>query len=648
MAAKYAPIPLKKKQTVPKRKILYVGDDTSYFENLKQRYTNTYPSPEFEFEFIVLDKFTFDKFYQLYFTLLHSRARIIYIDFYRHTAELLKIASLLTCENHFKFIPIVGLIEDFEQGHKCRLHGVKITHIKCAEYHDAVYHPFYIAWPKDVHKPDFALAKFIKDSHLICDLRIHYFCASHLRAEGNIPLPKGEEITLAHNIPKKNVPSEKFVVKNVHTHGTFYNHTYSYDLEYRFIDPPTFEDLPDPDDVIQQDEEEEGKIIDPKEISKIKKERVELYQDDLKIAKKKHREWVLNNIDGSRVPITKILFVDKKMRFLLKEEKPLDQYPYIMQCQTELPEDLNEIDRFRPDIIAIQFPSSIMSEFDAEAFENGEQDKSEDQVMLERLANILGFVREDKEYRPFVTLFNTPQYTSKSLQDTLKYQHIISNNNQLELASVITMADLYEKKHEKRRRDMIQRRLSTLRSQNPKKYRRLTLADIDEPKYYPKTLSSLAIASYKQEIKLTSMTESECTFESEVELGINNTYRFDFPVPLALTLVPEIKREGTYTPRAAQKTLAHKYCALVHTIDETRKKKVRLFVNQIFFSALNEQRKREKEEFERMQSDAQAVKAKEEQEQNEEEDVLSGKGFKQTADGSIVFTDFDDNDDENK
>lgn len=635
-------MPEKKQKIGIARKIAYLGEDTNYWDTLQNRYLSTYKSSEFKdynFKFIHLDSKTTDKtkFYDLYLKILKLKPAILYIDFSKMDDRLLESARLLKRDNSIEGTTvIVGLIDKLELVNKFRYFtGIGCIHIKCGEHHDVVYDAFLMAYPDEVLRPDFALAKFDRKVELIDDFRVVFACVTYMRVEGNISLTKGEKIELNHNLPNKNVPSKFFVVRKIYEKGLIFDFRYAYDLEYIFVDEPVFEvpdefdemeaDIEDADDVDQaaeQMEQQEVRAQAKKDYKKMIAEKMAQYKEDLQFCKKKHKQWVINNAPMTPAKM-KILFVDRSMGLLSKENKSLERLECDIRCQTALSEDLDEIKIFLPDMIAIQFPDPPMTVSGGmEMVQDRDMDyvkemQAEITAYLEQVSKIIDFIKREKGYQPFLVLFNTPQYTSKSFQDNFKYEQILSNKYLINLSFVVDMAKIYQKKKDKSDRQIILKKLALLKQKDPKKYRRLTEADINEPRYYFSETASEARASYGYPVDLTSMTESECTFLSDLSLELQ-TYRFNYPLALSLTLIPELDDRFKTAPAAAKKH-SQSYRGLLHSIGEPQKQEVRRFVNEIFFSDLNEQREKERQEFEAKKKEAEAQKV-------EEEDVLNGGG----------------------
>ncbi|MCK5072989.1 MAG: hypothetical protein KAQ98_06150, partial [Bacteriovoracaceae bacterium] len=79
--------------------------------------------------------------------------------------------------------------------------------------------------------------------------------------------------------------------------------------------------------------------------------------------------------------------------------------------------------------------------------------------------------------------------------------------------------------------------------------------------------------------------------------------------------------------------------ALIHSVDEDKKKKIRLYVNEIFFQEVNAKRSAELQEFERIREDAKK------QQKIEDGFIPEDKISDEDEDESDVIT-FDDVDDE--
>jgi hypothetical protein len=591
--------------------VIYIGDDDNYWENIKNRYRKTY-SEEYNFKFKKLWSKNSNKYYANFLKIIEIQPAIIYIDFSIDLKVQLDLAKVLQTDNLAKKITTVGLVDSREELRECS-DMTHFSHIKCGELHDVIYDPVHRSFPKRVRTPDFALAHFTRDVDLFYDVRIAYINEKSIHAEGNIKLREGDIITLRTEFDNAMIPSDRFVVKKVTDSNLFFNYRYAYDLDFVFVDRPNFDDLDEEYVGVEHTVDEDGEVVpgkrrDPKLVAAIKKDRLDEYETNLQLLKKRFKKWVDDHLDLSAKQKSKILVIDHESTVFKKEVGSLSRYPYLIRCQRELSENLEEISRFRPDIIAFQFNNPFSMEMDDESDDfdeyDDDYDNEEDEESIEQLKAILKKIKGIKDYKPFLILFNNMKYSSKAIQDSFKYPLVLSHAEAMKMGVVMDMALLYEQKREKKRQETLKAKVALLKKKDPKRFRNLSIDDFKNRNYYLKGSNKLSHASYAYPIEITSMTESELTFQTDVQLQLDR-FRMEFPTEMGVTLVED---EALQNKAKKGKIM---YRGLMHSIGEEDKKAIRRFVNEIFFRYLNEQREREAQEYARITEEAKTVKKKE-------------------------------------
>ncbi len=582
-----------------KKIMIYSGDDRSYWQSVQHRYATKYSHVKFEF----LEIFNSDaeKYQDSFLDFLDVKPSIIYIDFSKNLNSQLQLALMLKRISTTKHVPMVGLIDDKKLAKDCWSAGVDFIHVKCGELHDVVYDPYYLAYPKEVSKPDFARARMTQESDLIDDIRVGYIAADYIHAEGNLFLQKGEVVSIETHLPSDIVPSQKFIVKEVKTSDLYYDYKFSYDLEMLFVDKPGVDDAEMEEALkIENAFEREMKVHELQEKANLQ---MDGYDQEVLNAKKKHKDWVLDHVDISHPKKTKILLVDQKMEVLHGEKKPLDQYPFTIRCQTIMTEDYLELERGRPNIIAMKFTESLdPKEFeelvsDEKAMAMKEKMKTLESEAMEKIKNMIDWIKTVKGYNPFVILFNCDNYTSKAFQDTLKYPLVITYKGEMVLTTILDMAGLFEKKQEANFSQKIKTKIEALKKENIQKYGRLRESDFIEDRYYIRKSNPLSHALYKHNIIIKTMTESEVVFAIDKEIKLCN-YRLFFPTEVSVKLIPQ--DEKPYVKESGKLL----YKGLFHATGEHEKKELRRHVNEIFFSGINQERAKEDAAFKEVHDQA--------------------------------------------
>lgn len=607
------------------KKIFYIGADDGYLQTIRERFQRSYPNDAFDFPQIRPKD---PRAYQRIFAhLVTQKPTIIYIDFSFLRDAQLKLAQLLTRENSLKTVPIIGLVEEKEHVRDCLSSGVSITHVKCGEYHDVIYDAMLLASPKTVTKPQFAKAKFSKSVELIDDFRVGYMTKDAIHAEGNIELKPGDQITMHLDLPASVLPSKNFVVKVVDNKNLYYDFKYSYELQYVFVDKPELSES----EQLDQLGEDDPKVRAQKEAQikkKIKEKQVE-YEDMLGRTKRKIRDWVASKSDGSAPKKTRILIVDQGMT-VMSGERLVDEYPYAIRFQTHLSQGFQELMRIRPNIVAFQFLRDDLyepktdwllpkkKETEAKELTLEEQElresirEEESEKARQELIRLISFIKEMQDYNPFLIIFNCDKYTSTSFQESFKYPLVLTHKSSVDLGIITHMAQVLEKKQEASYNQKLEAKIKSLKAQDPMKYRNLKPADFEEVRFYIRKDNPLSHGSFHYPVTLETLTESELTFSTDVELDLTS-FRLDFPVPMSIALVPDSEGKK-FVSNGKQKT----YRALIHSVDETDKKAIRRYVNEIFFDPVNQKRAKEQEAFKAVQE--KAIKAREEEAKKREEE----------------------------
>lgn len=592
--------------------ILYIGKDLGYFESVKERLPHLLSGQELRFE-TYPDCNGAEDVSKNFLKILECEPAIIYLDFSTAASEHNRLALLIRRDNSTSHIPIVGLVEGHKSLPFCRASGVQFVHIKCGEFHDVVYDPCVLAFPNRVKPPAFAKARANKEIELIEDFRVGYLTPDYIHIEGNRSFESGEKIELFVNIASDTLPSRHFVVKETSKRNIYYDYNYACDLNYVYVDPPELKEDEIADGLGAEDEEKKQKMIAE---ARAKHRESELeFADKLKRAIKKFGAWIEDNRDRSTPKETKILIVDKTLRILKDNKKKLDSFHYTLRLQTFLSEEMSEIERGLPNILAIQFvESSEVIALDARKNQMDllEYEKEREALVtsledeaIKNLSLIFKKINSIEGYTPFIIIFGCTNYTSKSFQETFKYPLVITHGHDFKLEVVTDMAQLYQtKKNEKFEKDT-KAKIAELRAKEPLKHSRLNVSDFKEKRYYISKSSELSFAYYSRPIILDSLTESEVSLVTEEELSMSS-YRLKSPVKMSVTLVP--LPDGKKYESSGGKL--KRYRGLIHSVGEAEKKELRRFVNEIFsapkkekeikekaaFSALNDKKREEREQ----------------------------------------------------
>lgn len=614
----------KDKQDKPENKsrvILYIGTDERFRDRLNKRFLSTYPAIEWEFMKMSTDQSDPVLGIQSLFNeIVKCNPRIIYFDYSQGDSKDLQfLVELIARDNFFKEIPICGLVDKKEKTLSSECADVDLVFVKGAETFDVINTPMSIAFPKAVKPVQFAKAKISKKAMIADEFRLGYLTESVAHIESNLPLTEEDIVTLQTEIPNKFVPSKKFKVKRKSPNDLYYNFKFGYDLTYLFADPPTF------DDKNMSTVDHNGRELSKVElIKKARDEREQAkneHKSKVEWCKKKHKEWIQFNANDTGQKGTKILVIDKSMRILSDQSTgDVRKQPFAFRFQTELSDSMNDIVRVRPILIAYQMfsrykheeqgalkkaleilkmpederpPRNLLAETEEERLMNQMVEELPEYIREEQryVGSILKRIKEIDSFKPVVLLYNTHDMVqSKGLQQSYQYDLVSTKDDSIELDSVIKLASLLEKKRKEKHDKVIEKKIAVLKKSNPQKFRAVTAADFDEKRYYIKKNNPLSFGRLEAEVVIKAMTESELLFSTNMILPLKS-YRMNYPIPMSIYLV---SIDGAaFITEGDSKT----YRALIHSIDEHDKMKLREEVNKVFFAPLMEQREKENAEY---------------------------------------------------
>jgi hypothetical protein len=579
--------------------IFYFGDDDNYWQVIQDIYTTTYPEQTFDFKshFKKREKEILKPFVEL----LEKKPCVVYVDSSIQGKAHLKLAKMITTNPHFEHTAVVGLVESSEAALVAKSGGFDFIYVKCAEYHDAVYGPYVYTFPASVINPQFAEAKFHRPTKLTEECRIHYVAPTYVRIESDTSLPKGAVLELTCKLPKNFLLSNKFVVTETYTENLYYNKMYGYDLSMTFVDKPEFEEIdPDLDDSAK-------KMADIDQ-----KQQEASYKSELALCKKKCRQWVTHNASSSEGKKTEVMVVDKEMGILKRLDGSLDTLPYNFRFFKEFSEEMEVILKVRPQLIAYEFypdpkPLLELTEKDialgrTEEWAKKQPDKRTDkerfETALSTVSSLIEKVKGVEGYAPFIVVFHSAVFPSNELQTEYKYPLLLSNEQHIDTNLVVELTKMFMEKHEQKMAAAIQKRIVQLRKKDPKKYRMLTPKDFKEERFYIDEWHEMSHSSFQHDIEVETMTESELTFQTDQDLALGN-FIMTLPIDMGVHIIPA--DDGRSCEVIDGRNV---YRALIHSTNETRKKKIRQFVNEIFFADVNEKRRVEQEQFESKKKEA--------------------------------------------
>ncbi len=590
------------------KSIFYLGADIGYWEVIQKRMRQSYGTIGFVYkhENISAEK----KYTDIFLTILKEKPVIIYVDFSSNLKEQIQLARMLKRENSLSDIPLIGLVDKKSDVRNCLSAGADLVHVKCGEYHDVIYDAIMLMDDKQAKPPAFAKGKFQQEEKIFDDFRIGYITEKGLHAEGNLSLDEGQEIEIESAIPKSIVPSKRYRVSKVDQINLYYDSRYSYDLDFLFIDAVE-PDVLNLEIMLEEASTDEEKRKIEKKIASEKAFKEREAQDQLTHTKKKVKDWVKKNTLDSAPKSTKLMIVDRSLAVLSQINQPLDSYPFAIRTQTFLKDQVPEIRKVRPSIIAIQYLTVNLSALSEEEQEKHRERVEEETAHSEsQLAMIYDYIKSATGYHPLVIIFNCPGKDSKEIQAQFQYPLTLVKPGVMDMDVLVQLSESFEKNEKDRNEKKINEKIKALKAKDPLKYRALTPASFEQPKFYISKSHEMSFISTSYDVVLLTLNESEIELSCDARLELK-TYRLDFPVPMSIRLIAQPDGKPCKDGEGGKKI----YRALIHSVGEDDKKNIRRYINEVFFSPLSEKREKEVNDFkalnEKIQKELEAALAAE-------------------------------------
>lgn len=516
--------------------IYYFGDDEAYFKVFQAEFNATYGAMGFSFKrFFETDA---RRIQSLYLKAFEDQPALILIDYSKNSNDYLHLARLFTRTINYEPFKVIGLLDYLSPPDVIResiLTGVKVNHIKDAEVFDVTFAAMKLISDKDTKEHGFATAKFSDEVDVGILCKIGFVNTEMIHFETDLKLNQNEEIRIRnHWTEQKVIKSDKFFVHQIQNSHIYYNFNYSVNAAFSFVDPP---------------------LITAETSDERKKELTDEYNHEVVKSQRKLKAWIIDNLSRSQPKNVKVLIIDRSMS-MLHDQKPTDQYEYLIRCQPFFKDVHIEINKQKPNVIA----------FSLEARPEGaaEDDIYNDSKVLKRLIDVIK--NKFENYHPYIVVFKSGESTSKDFQLTYDYENMLAFGGDLSTEVLLKMAEVFSKK---------------LVPQAA------TSKELTETVFLKKA-SPATMGEILSQVTLLSCSETDITFSSKETLPPFSVLHFNFPVDMYITIIPNEKfKDGMYY-------------GLIHGIGEIGKKDLRRYVNSIFFRDLENQKKSEREEFEKL------------------------------------------------
>lgn len=512
----------------------YFGDDEAYFKALQAEFKK---STKLSLDFKRVYESDEKKIQSLILLIYKYRPACVFIDFSKQTQDYIHLARVLSRTPPEHKMAVIGLVDYLSPASvlmDSMTAGATLTHIKSAETFDVIFGVTKMIAPAEIGEHGFATAGLKEDTEVGIPVKIGYVHTEGIHFETDFKLEKGNRFKLTHPwLQKRVVPSKDMFVTNVSTSNIFYHFLNSIDAEFVFVD----EFLPP--------EGMDESVINEKKIER----------DDLILYHKKQlSKWIEENTSGSLEKKAKVLVVDREFLFYQNQART-DKHPYTIRCVPQLGDIGVELDRMQPQVIAFALDKEGVNP----------PRNTEDEI--KKLTAALNAKFPDPEEAPFLIIFGS-KTASKIMQETFKYGHLMSTDNELSVDLLTKMADIFEKRLNKSK--VIPKKKS-------------------EHKVFLKKNNPASVGEIHIPITILKLSETDMIFTSEASLPPGMNLHLVHPVDMFITTQPA-KSEGK-TPQ---------YYGIVHAIGESQKKELRRFVNTVFFRDHDAQLQAESDEFKKL------------------------------------------------
>lgn len=504
--------------------IIYIGRDVGYFEGIRDKYKELYPSVEVVFEQI--NESEEKKIQSLILRIRDVKPKLIIVDLSEHSEAMLHISRIWMRHNFHTDINFMGLCE-YSQGRSMVVKAIMTTmacvHVKSNELESICYDINILAFPKKVETHGFATAELDDLIKAYYPAKLAMVNENFVKIESNFSMGPKQQVRL-HNywVRNKILGSNLTVCSDQSTENLYYNYKYGQLLQLVHSDP------------VQQTDD-----MEPAAFNELKDARADLVDS----SKRKLVNWIIRHQKHTKPKFLKALVIDKEGIFF--NNRPLsDSYAFVFRNQPYLLDAKKELLEVKPQIIIFNLEQVSKADLEmsadiAHTFNNG----TRLQILIKAIkANIEGF-------KPIIIVFNTQDKDTEVLQKTFDYASILAVEEPMNINLVLKMCEM-------------------LRSKIAP-----TLPSPGENDLYINKNSEVSYCEIESEITLRGCSETDLYFDSDQNFSLKTVLRVSLPVPMYITVVeaPEHTK------------ILSGYYAIIHGIGESERMKLRKFINSVFF-----------------------------------------------------------------
>jgi hypothetical protein len=522
------------------KKVLYLGSDRSFFENLKQKFLEQVHK-EVLFHSVESES---DEEIQSHINLIRdARPQLVLVDYSKNEKAMLHLTRICMRQNKLYPVKFIGLA-DYKQGGSVILTAIMAqltcVHIKSSELDSLIFNMFILGF--DLNKGHaFAMAELNDPISVFYACKAGKISIDEIHIESNIPIQANQELEIRNYWSKNQIISSNRVqCLESSQENLYYNFNYSQRLKIHHGK----EFIRDPD---WSEEEFNQKFSE--------------YEELVENSKYRLKKWINENINDSKPKFLKAYIVDKEGVFF--DNKPLtDTYDFVFRVQPYIKDVQDEIKKTRPQLIIFNLedvdPKVLEANPDLSYMFNNSR-------MLQHLIrNLREMFQPDDQ--PIVVVFNAKEHDSVHYQRILKYTNILAVKEEMRSELVLKMANMLKEK--------IKPKLPT-----PGKFEMF----IDKN-------TELSYVEVESQVELIACSENDLYFNSDSNIAIGSVMRVSLPVPMYITVVPYPEKTRVDAG----------YYAIIHGIGEEERKELRRYINDIFFRDLEFDKAKDAEEIEAM------------------------------------------------
>jgi len=514
-------------------KIVYLGGDLTYFENLKEKYNELYPSIEVEFQQSIEKDDA--KIQSLVLKIRLSRPKLVIIDLSQNDRAYLHLIRIWMRHNSILKTPVLSLC-DYTQGRSMVIKGIMTTapciHIKSSELEAVCYDMTLLAFPVLAEDHGFALAELADPIKAYYPAKAAMLNENFIKLESDVPMQAKQQLRV-HNywFRSKILGSNLVMCASQSEENIYYNYNYTQFLQMAHADP-----VEQTDTMTQEDFNAHN----------LKR------QETMQNSKLNLQKWLTENKKYSRPKFLKAYVVDKAGVFF--EDQPLsDSYVYVFRNQPFVADAKKELNRIKPQLIIWHLEN--VSKADREAIADIAHTFN-DMINLAKFTDVVKEIYQG--YQPVIIIFNAEEKDTAALKTALNYQSILAVKEPMDIQMVLKMCEMLRAKI-----------LPSLPQPAP--------TDV----YLDKN-SDISYCEIESDITLMGCSENDMYFDSATPVPEGTVMRVSLPVPMYVTVCkkPEFAKIGS------------QYYGFIHGIGESERQQLRRYINDIFFRE-HDQKKQE-------------------------------------------------------